>query len=283
MNLRYGSGSEATEDNRRRFSEQRLGDHKIPSYDEITANYPAFENAVTVFVAGSVVQGWSHANSDLDLYIVTNERTTAGDLETFERRVSTSDPVIRIALGEFGAYRADIELWRAIQIDEIIGRFAGSTPSQEAPELDKTEQDLLFRLASGTPLHGDEWWRERREALSKSCYGSWMAENRKLIAETFLEDTAGLLISGDYHTAVLTAREAIVLSLEAVFAIHGDYSVSRKWLYRRLQALPLAEITIEQAWEGIAMIGATDDLGGWAKKTAHTAQALLRAVEEAAA
>jgi hypothetical protein len=284
MSLRFGSGSEATEENRRALSEGRLNAPRIPDFPEISGKYPIFKDALSIYAAGSLVQGWAHANSDLDLYVVSEAHIEIGsELESFERHVSTRDPLIHIVLGEFGAFRADIELWRVEQIDEIIGRFSGRTPDQEAPELDKSEQDMLYRLASGRPLHGADWWQQRRDALQESSYGLWLAENRKLIAETFLEDVGGLLVSDDPHTALLAAHEAFTGALEAILAVHGDYCVNRKWLYRRMQGVDVPEIALEDAWAFLTMAGASQDPRGWAERAARTAQRLLLSVEESAA
>jgi predicted nucleotidyltransferase len=284
MRLRFGSGSEAAADHRESLVKRRLETADLPTFDEIVAKHPAFAAAVSIYAAGSVVQGWGHANSDLDLYVITDGQLVVDErLESFERRVSTDDPVIRIVLSEFGPFRADIELWRGVQVDEIIERFTGEGRNQEAPELDKSEQDMLYRLASGRPLHGDDWWKQRRTAIGESGYGLWLAENRKLIAETYLEDVGGLLISGDVHTAVLAAQEAFAGALEALLATHGDYSINRKWLYRRLQEFAPTEIGVEEGWARLVMVGAADDPGGWAEATARAAQRLLLAVEEKAA
>jgi len=284
MNLRFGSGSEASAETRQTLAEGRRTTADLPSREEVVGKYPAFADAVSIYAAGSVVQGWGHANSDLDLYVISDEHLDFGaGLEAFERHVSTQDPVIHIVLGEFGPFRADMELWLTGQIDELIGRFSGNMPDQEAPELDKTEQDMLYRLASGSPLHGGEWWQRQRAALLDSRYGLWLAENRKLIAETFLEDVGGLLISGDLETAVLAGHEAFTGALEALLAVRGDYCVNRKWLYRRLLAMDLKEISVADAWAGLTMTGAIDDPRGWSERAARTAQRLLLNVEEAAA
>jgi hypothetical protein len=116
-----------------------------------------------------------------------------------------------------------------------------------------------------------------------SRYGLWLAEKRKLVAETFLEDVGGLLISGDLETAVLAAHEAFTIALEALFAVSGDFCVNRKWLYRRLLATDLKEISVAEAWAGLTMTGAVDDLRGWSERAARTAQRLLLTVEKAAA
>ena len=284
IQLRFGSGAEARTADREGLEDGRLGGTPIPTYAEIVAKYPDLAAAECVYAAGSLVLGWGHAASDLDLYVISEEPLVpGGGLESFVRHASTEDPVMRIVIAEFGAYRADIELWRTVQVDEIIGRFAAGVPSQDAPELDKSEQDLLYRLVTGRPLHGQEWWASRREAIRRSGYGLWLAENRKLIAETYLEDVGGLLRSGDVDTAVLAAQEAFTGSLEAVFAVHGDYSVNRKWLARRLREYPLPEIGADEAWAVLLMVGAADDPAGWAESTARTAQRLLLTVERAAA
>ena len=98
-----------------------------------------------------------------------------------------------------------------------------------------------------------------------------------------MEDVAGLLLSGDPHTALLASHEAFVAAIEAVLAVHGDYSINRKWLYRRLQAFILPEISLEDAWAGLTMAGAVDDPRGWAERMARIAQRLVLAVEEVAA
>ncbi len=280
IRLRFGSGSEAAETHRTMLTQARARGGEIPAYEEIATRYPAFRNALSVYAAGSIIQGWGHAASDLDLYVVTDAQLPLdGDLEAFERRVSTKDPVIHIVLGEFGPFRADIEVWRASQIDEVISWFADGTPSQEAPEPGQWEQDLLHRLASGRPLHGVAWWQERRDAIHRSGYGLWLAENRKLSAETYLEDVGGLLVSGDAQTALLSAHEALLGSVEALLATYGDYSIKRKWLYRRLVATNPSEISTEDAWALITMSGAVDDPSGWAEKAARVAQRLLLTVE----
>lgn len=280
MSLRFGSGSEASAVHRSILADGRLQGRALPTFEEVVTKYPAFAGATSVYASGSVVQGWGHANSDLDLYVVTSEPVREfGDLESFERRVSTTDPVIHIVLGEFEAFRADIEMWSESQVDEIIGRFAGASRDQEAPNPDKTEQELLHRLTAGQPLTGGDWWASRSKAIHDGCYGLWLAESQKLTAECFLEDAGGLLVSGDHESAAFTAREAFAYAVEALLATYGDYSVARKWLYRRLLAAQPTQISVEEAWRRLTFHGAHDELTVWAEETARLAQRLLLTVE----
>ncbi len=280
MSLRYGSGSEASTQTRDALAEGRRVGADIPGVEEITGKYPLFGGAVSIFAAGSIVQGWGHAASDIDLYVVTASPLAVDDtLEYFVRHVSTTDPEIRIVLGEFGAYRADIEVWTVAQIDEVIARFAAGTPSQESPELMENEQDMLYRLAAGRPLSGAGWWQQRKEAIDQSRYGLWLGENHKLKAETYIEDVGGLLATGDGQTAALAGQLAVLEAVEAVLALYGDYSVNRKWLYRRLEKVRPAEISVSDGWDMITMAGASTDPSGWAERAGRLAQRLLLSVE----
>ncbi|MGE7385274.1 hypothetical protein ACQKM2_07265 [Streptomyces sp. NPDC004126] len=280
MNLRYGSGTEALKETRDAFVKDRTSDVVLPTFDEIVSKYPTFAGATSTFASGSVIQGWAHANSDLDMYVVTEDAVTVDDsFEFFERSVSCEVPAIKIVIGQFDAFRSDIELWRTSQIDEIIGRYAGKTPSQDAPELGKREQDILYRLSVGKPIQGEAWWTERKAAIHASCYGNWMAENRKLIAETYLEDAGGLLISGDHETAVLAVYEAFTGSVEALLALYGDYCVNRKWLQRRVVDFAPAEITAAEAWSLFSMQGLHESPEAWVRNAARVSQRLLAAVE----
>lgn len=281
MTLRYGSGSEASEAERRSMADVRLSVSQIPTFDDVLAQYPSFADAATCFAAGSVVRGWAHANSDVDLYVVLPDRPAIDPrFEYFERNISTADPTIYIVLGEFGAFRADIEVWTAAQVDEIIGRFSGAIRDQESPDVEKSEQDMLYRLSTAKCLSGEGWWQERKTRIQQSSYGLWIAEKRKLSAEGYLEDTAGLLVSDDAHTAVLAAYEAFNLALESILAISGDLCITRKWLYKRLSEVRPPEIDPAEAWSRLTMQGAHDGPAEWALATARRAQDLLIAVEQ---
>jgi len=94
-----------------------------------------------------------------------------------------------------------------------------------------------------------------------------------------LEDVSGMLQSGDSESAALAAREGFVGGLEALLAVYGDYSSSRKWLYRRLVAANPTEVSVADGWAALTMTGAAEDPAGWAGRTAALAQRLLVAIE----
>ncbi|MFE5792297.1 hypothetical protein ACFQ8C_06905 [Streptomyces sp. NPDC056503] len=282
--LKYGTGKEATAEGRDELRQKRAGQNAIPSLDDVLADYPEFAPSTCIFVSGSLTQGWGHAKSDLDLYVISEEPLDLSNpqLELYEQTVSTDPAGMHVAIAELGHYRADIELWLVSQVEQLIGRFDAAVPSQEAAALGHGEKDLFYRLVAGAPLSGDAWWSSARERILASSYGLWLAENRKLMAEGQLEDVSGLLESGDEHSAALAAREGLVLGLEAALALGGDYSPSRKWLHRRTEVAKNLPVATDVVWSALTMQGATEEPGRWASRTAGLIQQLILPVEEAA-
>jgi hypothetical protein len=275
MTLRYGSGADTAAES---FEAHDLA--ALPTFNDIVERYPGVRDATCVFAAGSVVLGWGHGTSDLDLYVISERRLDLDEsLEVFQRTISTSDPEMAIAVGEAGRYRLDIEFWLESQVDEVIARFTGDVVSQEAPDVGEPEQDMMYRLASGRPLQGDHWWRQRRAAILGSSYATWLSEHRKMWAESLLEDIVGLAATDDVETAVLAAHSGLILAVEALLASYGDLSVSRKWLYRRVVDTAPPGLPASEAWSALAMQGAFDDPRRWIKETGDLIQRLLYAVE----
>lgn len=281
LDLLLGKGQEASEERRRAMHRERLAPGRIPGYRELIEAYPELSDTLCVFASGSLTQGWGHGKSDLDLFAVFDgppEREKLTNLELLEVRVSTADPVSWIALGELGQYRADIELWRQSQVDELIDRFAAS-PDKYTVRPNYAEQDLLYRLSKGAPLAGGTWLAERQRKLLTSAYGPWLAESQKLDSEGMLEDVEGLLMSGDDESAALAAQRGFSMALHALLALYGDFSSSHKWLYRRLIEAAPDELSLAEGWAALSMSGCDRDPAGWAARTAALTQRLLTAVE----
>jgi hypothetical protein len=277
----YGKGKEASAQQRDEMAAQRASGIAVPGLDAFLVAYPAFSQALCIFASGSLTLGWAHAKSDLDLFAVARDPIDPDQLDGLEMltvKVSTKDPTSWVALGEIGDYRADIEIWREEQIDELIGRYAAAA-DKYTPRPNPAEKDLLYRLSIAAPLRGERWLQQRQAALKGSTYGYWLAETQKSDAEGLLEDVDGLLQSGDAHSAALAAHRGFCVALGALLAVYGDYSSSHKWLYHRVEKAQPRELTLEQAWHALVMTGCADDPREWAARTARLSQRMLTGVE----
>jgi len=278
----YGKGKEASQAQRETMNAARASLTAIPGLDDLLQAYPAFKDATCVFASGSLTEGWAHAKSDLDLFGIFSGTVAADSLDGLELikvKTTTSDPTSWIALGEVGSYRADIEVWSEAQVDELIGRFTSTGADKYTVRPNPAERDLLYRLSKAVPLAGESWLVLRREALMDSTYGAWLAENQKADAEGLLEDVAGLLESGDAHSAVLAAHRGFIIALGSLLAAYGDYCPSQKWLYRRLETVRPDELTTADGWRVLIMDGCAADPAGWAERTARLIQRMLTGVE----
>jgi len=257
--------------------ESRQSKPMLPTATDVFDAFEVFRPAVSIFAAGSVVLGWGHGTSDIDLYVVLPEPIAAVP-GAYTRTASTTDPIMYIVLAQFGAFRADIEVWTREQVEEVIARFSGPATGYEA---DRTEQDLLNRLMTGKPLHGESWWREARTRIAESQYSTWLVGRRLGRARSATSAAEQRLDSGDALPAALAAREAFACTVEAVIASGGDYSVNRKWLFRRMQATPVPGLDVDAAWQRLTMRGAEASPASWAEATVAECRRLQAAITPA--
>lgn len=286
LELHHGSGVEADEQARNDLRRARA-DMTLPTLDDLLGAYPEFAGATCVFMSGSVTMGWGNESSDIDVFVITAEPfpTSESNLLFIEQRVSTADPVAWIAVGELGAFRADIEIWHEAQVEELIERFGrdadapGRYRGYNGP-FGFAERELFYRLTAGVPLIGEPWWQQRADAILTSDYRLWLAEEVKNAVENRLEDAVGMLKAEDYESAVLAAHQTLIHSLTALLATYGDFSQQPKWLYRRLCAYTPAEVTVPDAWRLLSMAGAYESPGEWVRAATDLASRLVLAVEK---
>lgn len=284
LTLRHGGGREASRRARVDLGRMRTETPSLTAARRLLLTHPQLNSSVCLLVGGSLALGWGHPKSDLDVQAVVTaplDPLPQESLRWHRTWISTRDPVVRTGRGEAGPFRVDLELWTEAQVDELLGRFAGSAVAVDGDGLlGLAERQLFHRLTVGLPLAGNGWLEARRRAVLASCYGSWLTANRRRHAEQALEDVSGLLDGGDLTAAVFSAREGLVAALEAVLARRGDFSVSQKWLGRRAAAAGLSEPTVEECRTLLLMDGCTRKPEDWIERAVSAAQRLVIAAEE---
>ncbi|MGW4789933.1 hypothetical protein [Streptomyces sp. NPDC004230] len=284
LELVKGSGREATAEGREELR-KAVAAGELPSLEQFLATYPQFASARCIFVSGSLVEGWGNEKSDVDLFVITDEPLVpdTASLYLLEDRISASAPVIWAAIGELGPFRADIEIWTTRQVDELIGHFerpSGGHFQGWNGTLGHTERDFFYRLLTGRPMSGADWWEAKCAALRSSDYQLWLAEDIKVDGENGLEDVVGMLGGGDDASAALAVKAVLQQALLAILAIHGDISPGRKWLPQRVLRQRPPEITWDTAWEALSMRGAWENPREYARRTADLVHSLFIKVEQ---
>jgi predicted nucleotidyltransferase len=243
------------------------------------------EDAVAVYISGSRVLGWGHANSDIDLFIVASElpapdATGADEISSFH--LSTDPAEILVGVAFVGGERCDLEYWRETQVEQLLQRveesdIAGGRPP---PALITRETEFLFRLGVGQALLGSEWLAERQARLEESdfravCAAIWLDK-----ADAFVDDAVGLLQSGDPHSAALAAREGFGFTIDALLAYAGSLHPNVKWRARKLRTTPLTAISFDEYWAYETMADLDqEDPAPWVERVLARTQELMLGME----
>jgi hypothetical protein len=222
-------------------------DSRIPrSLTELPEAIVIPENAVCVFVSGSLVAGWGHAASDVDLYVVTDLPVTIEPTALLDLGLSPEPIPIVTAYGREGQ-RYDIEYWTIQQVQTMLdavapGKDPGSRPSS-------SDVDCFYRISVGVALTGTAWLRRAQDQLAASALPVLLANHEFSAVDGSIEDAVGLMEVGDRESAVLAARQALGHAVDGYLAARGSFSPQEKWRYRKLTELPDPPLSPEEYWD----------------------------------
>lgn len=194
--------------------------------DSITALAPLPDDGTSVFLSESIVEGWAHANSDLDVYVVS--RDLPDDLpRTYSFHVRLKpDTIVQLTAYSDDDERLDIQYWLDDQVLAEIG--AGG----RRRGLVHHETDFLWRLSQ--PIVGGTWLNERKEEPRASLFRRVLATNVFEAADGLIDDALGQLAAGDRDSAILAARTVFGHVVDGLLAHDGELALPTKWRARRL-------------------------------------------------
>ena len=242
----------------------------LPTIDLVRRTIDVPEDTTCVYLSGSVLAGWGHRFSDLDVFVVGRSRAEVDALFTIDHDVS-------LQLRRVDGVRWDIEYWREDELDALIARFEGDPGSYDAADV-----DTLYRLDLGHALHGDAWLAERRSRLRASRFARTLSRRAVNKADNLLEDALGMLDSGDVESAVLAARLAFGKVTDALLNQHGDWCPSEKWRARRLVATQPPALDFEDWWRVETMLDFDPgDPAAWVRDTVARCRDLILEVDVA--
>lgn len=207
-------------------------------------------SAGSAFVSGSLLEGWGHATSDLDVYIVSDDWSGLEDAETHATPVALEPSRILTAGVWVGEGRWDLQYWLAAQVDQVFAKVEGdpdSRPPELAP-LGADEIEFLHRLSIGHPVFGGDWFAERVERLGRSRFQRMEAARMLASADGFLDDALGLLETGDLESAVLAAHRSLRFTIDGFLCHYGELNPSEKWRARKFRRAQPAEISWDEYW-----------------------------------
>lgn len=203
-----------------------------------------------VLLVGSVARGWSNANSDVDLILVSGDAATVPRTSRW-RNVPLHPDVVYSEATYVDGQRFDLEYWLDTQVDQMIDKACQDVTElygHNYEQLQPREIDFLERLMHALPLVGPDWLAKRIRQLDNSALSS-IATSRSLYhAHLLVEDAVGQLRAGDMESALLSAKLAFSRAVDGLLASHGEYGQRPKWRARRLRAVQQDVISYDRFW-----------------------------------
>lgn len=255
-------------------SRNAFGD-RLPMAGEVCTRIPLPEHMVCMYLSGSLIDGWSHERSDLDVYVITS-----GD-EPFETGAAEYFPVTPPRVPKHQDYvdamRWDVEYWTERQVDDVLDKVASpETAAGVTAPFSYKDADFLYRLLCSAALSGEVWLEQKKDDVRRSRFRELLVARLAKDAGRFLEDVDGLLTSGDFASAVLAAREGYAHAVDAAVAASGEFAPSAKWRARKVERAARSDLPFAEYWSIETMAGFDcDDPAPWVRRASAAAEALL--------
>jgi len=227
----------------------------------------------TVFAAGSLVEGFRHAESDLDIYIF---QTDAAFRQTFPGR----DRVPWDEQDYLGERRVHLEYWTVERLEKAVEKLGGATFEDPlaGQYISFDELKFLNNVSIGRPLREPDRFRELAGAIDRRRLAA--ALHAKYYGAYFgaAEDTSGLLRVGDARTAALTVQQCLDAAVDCLIARMGNTNPQGKWRIHKLDRLGEHEL-VRRYWACRTAPQGDDVLHEYCERCLRLAQELVLRAE----
>lgn len=218
-----------------------------------------------VFIGGSIARGWSNPGSDVDAYVLGAPRDA-----TVVVKATGNRPIVDIhAISEDKLEKLfDKVSWDVAK----RGDFVDSVPIREWL--------LLERVAHALAVTGEARLREVQERLDRSAHRFMTIQEHFTYADSFAEDCLGQLEVGDVDSAVISAQESFLRTVDGLLAGRRCFSRNPKWRARALRDAKPAELDYERYWE-VQTMADLPALGAqrWVRRTVADTRAVMAEVD----
>lgn len=241
--------------------------------------YRLSENDIIVY-SGSIVQGWSHKESDVDLYLILEQEqdTSTWPVRFEEDYHELSKSTVPVAVSWVDDVKIDCEIWTRKQIQEMR-ELLSSDQSKVNWQLtiDEAYFDTFYRLSiarvleEGSPRFGIFSGSVVQEVASA------MARRRMDEVDAYVEDSVGLLASGEDLQAAFIAHIAFGKAIDAKVSMQGEFQPNTKWRPRRvMKTMPNY---FKEYWRIETFTGLEPDHAQWTRDVIKKTKSIQMEVE----
>lgn len=185
-----------------------------------------------VFLSGSLFDGLGNARSDLDIFLVTDDRHPLLQNErTIDQNVIINNR------------RFDLSIFSHSLVDETAAVLMGLdftspdiyVPRQLHPQVSNYEIcTMVHRLKIGMAIHNHEAFEQLLKQFPFSSYVNWLIRLRMNEYDGLYEDIVGSLESQDFLTAGELIQQQLHLLAQLLVLSAGQTFDRDKWVLRKL-------------------------------------------------
>lgn len=229
----------------------------------------------TIFLSGSIIEGYGNANSDLDVYVIY-----PGEIPPLKVDFNTGHTLISM---EYTTnWRLDTESWAKDQIFTVAQRLHPLPDDwNQYLTMNMDDFDLAHGFRIGVPILHPGHFQELRQAFDFDHVSRMIMQRALILYFGIQEDAAGALDAKQYGAALLMARRAVQLATDIWVAFHGDTNTRDKWRFFKLEKLG-DQTLVERYWDlETCQISGRDGALEYAKKCLSFASQLVLKVQKA--
>lgn len=250
--------------------------------DVLAAHELVPDDALAVFVVGSMARGWANPGSDVDLVVVT-EAPLADRDDCFALDVPLSPPQISTVAFAHQDRRWEVRYWLDDQVDQLFAKVsweAFETDRKVNERLVEAERIFLERLVTCVPVTDAKWVHGRREQLEASAFRSLVVMQGLQKVDARVATARAQLAAGDPEAAVLSTKDAFGWAIDTLLDGHAEYGTLMKWRARRFRAAEPAMLTFQEYWAVETMRDYDPaDPGAWVRRVTTLCQRVSMEVE----
>ncbi|MEU6487790.1 hypothetical protein [Streptomyces sp. NPDC046887] len=205
-------------------------------------------DCLTVCCVGPVARGWADGGGCYDFQIVSATPFDAAGAHPLP--VALDPPEVPCVVTQVTDRRWELTYWGAAQVRQVLAKVTWEQFERGGPAvaaLTEAEELFLERMSAGRALSGTGWAEECRRQVAESAFRAIVTTRSLAAADSVIEDAVRRLAAQDVESAVLSARQALGHTVDALLESEGDFGPRvPRWRARRLRetrpaALPFAE------------------------------------------
>jgi len=200
---------------------------------QILANLSLPEQPSSIFLSGSIIEGYANAESDLDVFVIYQGE----DLP--RQRIDYTTNTNTISFEYMSNLRLDIESWTEKQAQAVAVRL-NRCPSEDWSQcLMINIDDIAFahRIRVGLPIFGLRRFKRLRNEFEFEHLASIIMSRNLCLYNEVAEDAAGAVSSKQFGAALLMSRRVVELAIDILLASHGETNTKDKWRFAKLEKL----------------------------------------------